>query len=439
MSLTIGRAGRDSGLPLPDPDDVVLSGNQLDLSGFVYATTEADTMALTQQLRGLTDSPDEPVVTITFDEHPYIDGFYRVDSMTVTRLGGHTDGDEAEVAWAGTFTRLLGFTSTVLESLVSCAMLTNPYDVVASDVADYLGLPPGFLSVDDPENVGTFGLNIAEVRDTADGIMQLVSMSADPPFQGGIRWTITPDAYYAGAVRLTAGSHGYTDSIPRRTVIGRQIDGPLITPDFLGARIDNGLVRFQWDDGSFQIAHWDGTAWLSPIRWLLLSNFTTTQVVLDTIVAWRVLRNTPEAVAVRLTMTASVNPTSLLRYDVDVVVRRGSRRVDFFFSSLFTAEWGIAKSTPAAASALSAAAPFGSSPGIRAATGNNRWVIGSAYATSQDLTNGALYVDDPQPTSAAFFVSMEVDVAYYGDHDEAESQVLQFLYGLTERVIASAL
>ncbi len=79
MTLTLGRVGVD--IALGDPRSWSRNGSMVTLQGMsgLGVSTQADRITLSEQLLGLANNPDEPVIACTWTLEAWFDGYYRVD------------------------------------------------------------------------------------------------------------------------------------------------------------------------------------------------------------------------------------------------------------------------------------------------------------------------------------------------------------------------
>lgn len=405
-SITIGRAV---------PDNVIrwnAQGDSVDLAGVIFINDVDAAKSIRQQLLGYINSLDEPVVPVTSADDPTVDGYYRV-------LDGHVDIDGANALNNGNYPfglkleRVPGYALPLIESVMVGALRTNSAGIAPGTEVSWFAFPSAALSF----NAGD-GTAAGATRVSADGNIAVASGStffhtARPQLQ------IAPASFYVGAAKLEIGS-------TLRTVIGRQIvDLPA------NWRLSNGLLRITPNVAStvlrLDISCFDGTQW-DPVR--------TFQIVVDGNLAptvdlptapssITVLRNSPEAVIIRIGFTSS-------NWVLDLCLRRGARMVYGYIAKrgvIGAGKVGIRPVTGAAATSLT---------GGQRATSNdadgNRFVVTSPNAITKDAATGLIYL-----TAGAFAFSFaagfEVGGSGAAGIELAQSLVYQYMAADTERMM----
>ncbi len=430
MTLTVGRCGVD--VTLPEPRMCDLQGNTLRLGGFLEASSLADVLVLRQQLQGLVDSPDEPVVPISWTIDTTINGFYRVLSISV--IPGHFAAFEvpaqAAFVWEGEFERIAGFGSPQIETIATFPVLTNGSGVTGAEIsavtAQDLWYPAAVTEI-------SHVYGAAVTRDTADGDVYQVVGANQPPSSDTVRWSIAAADYYDAACSFQVGTSF-------RTFIGRQVEYSTLSSALDDWRIQNSLVRVSWDtsDDTMVVQHYDGTTWETAKKYKLwLGGVGNNRV--DALVAVRVLVNTSERVTVRIALTSTDDQGTLINCDLTVL--RGERMVRITFTSPNVVTWGIARDTSEAGTDTSAVAPFSSAAGLRATSndaGGNRYVIASSAVGGIVTENTIGAVDTAASVAAALFmISTEIAGSGAAAWDTAERQIISFLAGTNQQQIVS--
>ena len=370
-TLTIGRAGRDVGTIHVDPSGRSLSGNTLQLSGVLLCDTQEEALALSRQITGLTDSPDEPVVPITFADDHTLDGFYRPVSTSVEHQGHWVAA--GAVPWSGTFEKIGGYAYPLVESILTVFMRTNSH-AVAGATSCWWGVPGSAIA---PE-LGLAGASsFSNTRLSAEGSVRYVSSFLSETTYVA-QWGVTPAQYYVGAARIEVGALN-------RVVVGRQVDAENAT--VRQWRLNNAMVRVtpNLSTGQIDVSHYDGSTWDTAKTYGIYSRTNGTAVT--SFNSFRVLYNGPERVSIRLTGPMPV-VTDGQYATYDLTLRRGARHVDLFCAgnnAAATTTWQVRRMTTEAATAS------GMTGGIRALNNDadgNRYTIVSPATQTVDTTNG---------------------------------------------------
>jgi len=369
-TITIGRVGVT--VPLTAPQQMQLTGDELRMSGVTVAATIAAGLALRDQIRGLRDNIDEPVVPIQWPAgYERWDGFYRVDDTTAQLDRG--DGKLAVVRWQVTCTRATNSAAPVCESRCVMTHLVNAHSLSTSENRFVRGVPMPASEME------LWGLSTSPTLATGDGgsVYQLNSFHPatwSPPYTSSTgvviqQFTTTLAAWYAGACTISIGG---------QVVVGRQAPDVPTTWE-----LSNGLVRVvasatagRWDIQWFNAGAWTTIKTFQPFSYI--GNNTTGFLHIG------VLRNSPESATIRMGLTmASV----AYGVTVDLTIRRGSRWVDVSFVSKQDAQWGVRRTTAEAATAMTGA--------IRATNADAdglRYLLTGPASPQWDLTNGAFWL-----------------------------------------------
>jgi hypothetical protein len=442
-TLTIGRAGLDDATQTLEPDDISISGDQVTISGYMNCSSEADAKVWRQQLLGLADSPDEPVVPVVFADGSFT-GYYSVDSVEV-----HSpDSGAAQAAGSAPFTVALtkvpGFASPLIDSIYTAPLVTNDLGVTGTETFSIIGLPVGAKETSFPTTAlaGAALSGTQMTRASADGVVpiiisQIAGSSFDVlPAVVISSWSVPAANYYLGGCSVQVGAN-------LRTMVGRNVDGSLVGAAFDGWRVQNGLVRVSWlsSNNTLQVAHYDGAQWETAKAYTLYQTAPADPIV--GLAGFRVLRNTAEQVTIRCAVVWG--PGAFLANDrtiLDITLRRGDRIAYVVIghaSSGLAAQPGIIRKTAEAATALSAVAPFSAAAGIRATSNDgqgNRYVIMHPRTNTRDLTNGG--VTGAITTGSLWGISSEIGGSgATANIDDAASLTLEFLTGGTDRAVIS--
>lgn len=371
--LTIGRAGYD--LPLEYLSKWDHTGERVSVSGVIYGETLEEALTMRAQILGYAGSLDEPVVPITCEDDPSIDGFYRF-------LGADVSMDGASLASRGfdfdvSLERIPGFAAPLIESIV--VGVTLPPGLEESyggplNLVDLIHAAPG--SATGYHWTGSSTLDPGS-RISADGALVFKRSSIDyDEATSYARFFVRAADHYVGSPRLT---------VRGRTIVGRQI---LAEPwDW---SLDNGLVRIRPDvevEGCFLVDVFDGEQWESPVSWKFTS-LLSGQPSITGFQSLTVLRNGPEQTVIRL---GCANDADYLgRVNVDLSLRRGDRMVRGYVSVDAIAQWIISPSPSYPGELLtveidSTDYDFGVIKETEDADGNKPFVMGgSAFSVTGD-------------------------------------------------------
>lgn len=300
--IIIGRFGLD--IETSELDTWDMGGDRVQVSGEVYCTSVAEALAARQQILGLAENGDEPLVPVSWVEDSSLDGFYEVVSSKVdTAQMTLTNG---VLPWSAVLRRPRGSSSMVTEQILSggfrdgAVFVLTPrfWTAVAGTVgfSSSTGSPTAALGTREPYNATTpETLGILTHADLADATVTCFA---------------PPTAHYDGAVTLRMGD-------PLYTIVGRQT--PNTPTDW---EIDNGLIKITppavaTDLCDVQFYPSSGTALPTVTHALRLGEFLGSWAdhSLDPSVV-TCTRNGREEVSIRLRGTSRT---------VDISVRRGDR------------------------------------------------------------------------------------------------------------------
>lgn len=386
------------------------AGNGLRISGLT-SSTQATALVQRQQILGLSG-----VVPLTYSPDPSIDGYYRVESSQVS-LEKLPSG---RYPWSMDLQRVPGFSSPQVDLVVAGALRVNAH-LITTAAATVMAVPGSASEVTDTStsSVTTFA------RTSADGAL-ICSSSID--HERRLTYSVPPADFLVGAATIEIGD-------PLAVVVGEQI--PYVDEDW---RISNGLIRCELSASGFDLSCYDGTQW-ETARTLSLATDTSpvvTEVTTPLASGLRVLRNTPEAIVVRLPI--EVPPTIATPYTgaplygyVDLMLRRGERMVRGFVACDGTAfPWSIGHETTQGATSLTGGIRRTGTDG-----GGNRWVVGSPDDFTEDLTEGRIQLTADQETFT-FAMGFEVDGASAPANDAAQAILNQYFSAATEtqRIVA---
>jgi hypothetical protein len=318
VAFSVGRVS----IPFETIDSVAVSGDAVTITGEISEDTGGMADSVVARLIGYIGS-EESGVPVAWDGGPsWIPGFYRV-------LGATSDGARG-LAPQGVYEftleleRVKGFAAPLFESVLLGAerlgVTTDPQPFHALP-ADVKGYETGVLTPDTATRVSETGDVVVFTDDT------------ESLFDARPQYFVPPTAWYAGAVTLTVGG---------ALVVGRQVSN---SP---GSWIlSNGIIRLVGlEGGGWTTQVWDGSDWSTGGDWFPGRREGTgpsaTWHPLDAPHTLTVMRNTPQSVAIRLTLdAASVVSGSQFAVTVDVELRRGSLIADVYIASRGSYNWGF--------------------------------------------------------------------------------------------------
>lgn len=393
MTCTIGRCS----LP-DDPFDLMVDGDRLSFTVDLIGSSVDHLKALRQQLLGLVDNPDEPVVSFTWSEDPSFDGWYRVRSVSV---------DSTEVMLStGTVPRgvkvsleqIPGFANPWFEVMSRSVVRTNGHGVTAPKGiwASYAVDPTSTRQAVDLQPLIAFAAAGTSSTLTTDGGTVTVIRDTSPLPRTSYRFLYTAAAAYIGAARIEVlyGSSWYQ-------VIGRQV------PPRSVWRITNGFVRLTSANGATpgMIEVWNGSAWES----INIVHHSATSPAAAPFgiglgdgtaqASLTIVQNSPEEVRVSCEATNTAPIKILYR------VQRGARHVAWSWKSPSTTVAGSFRKYGLGFDSTHAAAVTAFTGGV-ANTANdvngNRVVFGTAEAFSTDLVTGRVFLTLQSNTSSGY-------------------------------------
>jgi hypothetical protein len=382
--IEIGRFGSD--IETSEIDVWDMGGDRVQVSGDVWCDSVAEAFAARQQILGLADNPDEPLVPVSWVEDASLDGIYEVVASSVnteqmTLLNG-------VLPWSVTLRRPRGSASMISEQILSGAgrdgyfgVLTPRYWTATQGSyawASRTGSPTvatGSRNSYSPAGVTPF--DVLEHSSLADATVTSFAV---------------PAAFYAGAVRLRMGDPLYTQ-IGRQTANEShdwEIDNGLIKISSPADSSDLCDVKFYPSSGSaaptvtytLDLAHYSG-------GWTVLT--PPTQGVTCT-------RNGIEEASLRFRGTNAIT--------LDISVRRGDRGATFTMRG-GSRNWGIGFDTTTACTVIDA-----NNKGVYVTTADadaNKPILVGSNTVTRDLTEGRIY-----RTSAATSWQAYIGTTYTG-------------------------
>lgn len=412
MTISLGRAGRDTGLTLNSPATWSVNGDEVDANGALTATSAAKLALLRAQVAGLADNPDEPFIAVNWPGDASVDGYYEVLDAQVPMP---PRGLAALKLDYRVRLRRIGVYPDLNSMLVGNAVRTNAHSIAKGTTVPWWAVPddatmdyvPSASAATRVAETGTL-----KVWYRADGTILYNRTS---------RWQCAASDYYDGACRVEV-----TDGTSWYALVGQRLPNTSAT---YGWRITNGLVRVSYGggDGLLTVEHYISGAWsVSKTYKLTVTTAPTTIGAFRTVT---VKRNSPEVVTVRLGLDQS-NGAVPAAVTADLTLRRGALWVEGVMSRTAEAvtylanQMGIYRNTAEAATTFTG--------GIRAnaadASSGYYWLATSLSKTN-DLTQGGFYVSSGvndfdfaigyQPPSATGIDTVTNQVyAYFGPIDE---------------------
>lgn len=405
MSLYIGRC------VFPTATGVAQEGETLTLTVDVdeeAAPLKANADAMRQNLIGLANNSDEPVIPVHWDEDPAIDGYYAVESVQVSPGLFYLDTGEASAV-----VRLRrvagGYGSPTIETFVTSRVATNAHGVSAPDrpliaafrveddwEVDLSGLPP-------------FGLESY----VNSGETTTLYFANTLPATGFLRSGVPPLNFYQGtnACRFGFASSGLA-------LVGRQVPRTA-AGDW---SITNGIVTLECTGDNDQRmtlrTHRTGTDPATQLAYGELVSGTFTEKVGNGLRGGVpiVLRNSPEVVAVRVTNGPGAPAfTYTLWRGASVVMITAQSRLNF--TERFAIGVRQASYTGATAVTGGIRVPI---PGLT----NGQTVLLNRQAVNVSTTGGAI-ANTTLASTSVFSVGHYVSAATSGEYMTADGQLEQ--------------
>ena len=221
MTIAIGRA---SGL---NATQIKHSGDRVSISGTIVGADAYAARAQVQQVLGLSNNDDEPVVPVVYGNDD-LDGFYTVVSSGVEQLGPITGKSRR---YSVELERVVGYANPWFEVIAQSVVRTNGYN------ASPAGIIAAFLSTYELDVAATFSL--ADQTTTEDwpaanspGITLDTYTATAPVAPISYRYSGPAFSHLIGRCRVEVQQNGAWYE-----VVGRQVPANSIW------RISNGIVR----------------------------------------------------------------------------------------------------------------------------------------------------------------------------------------------------
>lgn len=383
MTTSIGRA-----VFVNAPSALAWDGDTLTMGININVSSRQMAQALTQQVQGLANNDDEPIVPVASTDDPTLDGFYVVVGVNVDQPRTYLFNNLIRCTIG--LRRIGSYSFPQLELITGAVTRTNAHGLTGEAiVAAYHDIPNAITG-------GPLVFGVGFSRVVADSATPLQVLAAVPPVAiTTFSWWAPPSSYYVGAARVEVNDGGNW-----YTVGGRQVS---ITDNW---RISNGMIRLSSGDGAAPgtLEVWSGSAWESRnIRHFDLSGLASRNIGLSYDAdrsPMTVIRNAPERVIVRCAMASST---------CDYSVSRGARHVEIMPAGTSVSLRGIGLDTTHAAAATAITG------GIRATANDangNQVVFGMAGGTlATNLTSGLIYSSGAMPSSLMAGVALDGSTA----------------------------
>lgn len=390
MSTTIGRCSL-----VGDPYNMSISGTQVSFSIDIEPTTVGTTdqvKAQCQQLSGLVENRDEPVVPFTWSEDPNLNGFYKdLDvsipwaalelttgwaqgaQITMERVGGYANPWFEVTTQAVLRTNVHGLTVPAARSVATCA------DATETDWGSLASYTFGSLLVDDGSGTGS-------------GVVDY-GANAVPLDAASFRFASAPSSFYTGAcvVEILYGSTWYK-------VMGRNI------PRVKVWRISNGYVRLTSANGatSGKFETWDyvNDVWVGQ-NVKHYSSGTHTGIGIgtgSTQATVTILRNSPESVTVKC--SGYLSGTSGHTWSISYTVARAQQFVECAWNATTASNIGLAFTS---ATVMYTSAQVVAQSSLFSSVGY--LIFTTPVAHTDDLVNGSMY-NTTATTSGQFAIAV---------------------------------
>lgn len=350
--------------------------------------------AVHDDILGLADT----IQPVRFGHKSNLDGYYLVES-TSSEFFRH-GSQVGTVDWSANLNRVGAATQIDLESILAGALTRN--STIAPTGGERWHAPPigHEMYFSGPTQPSTM------TRSTIDGTITVyrgLATGVNP------RWSCALADYEAGRCRFVDSG-------------GHERSGTNFSEPASGWTLHNGIARVQLSNTAntvLSVGAWDSGAWVDK-SW----NLTAAATGLGRPSQATVLRNDPECVVVRALWPYVSGPG---RVHADLILRRGSRFVELYVQSQYSATLKLVRTSTEAGT---------SGTGYVRATSNdgdgNRYIVGSALTFTADTTNGGISLAATTTLDAFLGVELAGSSAVTGD--QAANLYAQYLGAPTETV-----
>lgn len=403
MTITVGRF-----TSVEDPYNITQDGDRFSVGIDVIPTSAGDlhhAKAQRQQILGLVND-DDPIVPVTWTEDSTFDGYYRV-------VGSSCEPAEAYLnnGWMRAkidLERVDGYSAPLLESTLTSVVRTNAHGITTASAVPVWAYPQSAVEA------WWSGGGTIYSRTSADGTLN-VHRRGVPPLKETARYYIAPASRYVGAATIEASYNG-----TYRNVIGAQLPAAYNT-----WRLSNGLIRItQPTTTTIAISCYDGSQW-DTAKSFQFGGATTAGAV-TALSTPRIVRNSPEAVGIRLSVAVNYGIGWGTQF-MDLVVKRGARFVECVLDSTSQSDYYVEPASSEAGTALTG--------GFRATSNDaagNRYVLASPLAQTNTLASGRLKATSTVNTFP-FMIGLEVAGSGAATVDAAQELIYQYHVPLAER------
>lgn len=442
MTLKLGRAG--TGPPIPQVDTWAANGDRVTVSTLFAAANQTEAQVLRQQLLGLADNPDEPVVPVVWSDNPRVDGFYRVLSAATPLGPGEATAAMPNVSFTVELERLLGYAYPQIESLLEGSVAANDHSKTTSTSPAWHSVPVSAW--------GHSKMALGSVPATRE------AEGSDVLFIPGIAygttvsyWLAPADWYKASATLLVGAPLTAPSGAPPSTALMNSTisamfaaSGRQIAASPSGWCVSNGVVRVAMAQGYLMVQAYDpdSNAWGTATAFIVQSSETTGSAYtsFDGDATWpfnikqvTVVRNSPAEVVLRLSglrsPTSTIGGTDMVTCDLSL--RRGSRAVRMLLFAPNVLHWRTRFNTTTASTAVTG--------GIRSNANDadgNRWAIFSSKTATADTTLGwmtkQLWAAD---LPLDFGIAAEVGGTGAASPNQAAQLIDEYLAAHTESIV----
>jgi hypothetical protein len=421
VTIKIGRAGRDTALPLRSPRHWSMAGDIVTLDGTLDATSYAGLVILRSQVNGLADNPDEAAVAVNWAGDASVDGYYEVVDAEVPMP---PRGLAALSLNYRLRLRRVAVYPEINSLIVGDSVRTNSHGIVKANTVPWWATPADAAMDYVPGTTVT-------TRATETGTVKVAyTTNGTVLYDRTCRWQCLASDYYDGAARIEI-----TDGFSWYALVGRRLPNTSATA---GWRVNNGLVRVVYGGGNglLSVQHYVSGAWLTAKVYKLTRGISpSTPTALGPFTTISVVRNAPECVILRLGVEqdSSTYPAAV---NVDICLRRGAMWADIIVTrsadQVSTAELastdfplGIERNTAEAGTTHT------SGVHATAASGGGKYVLTSCTATNVDTTQGAIR----QGTGVNLFqVQVSLEPTGASGPDTFTNQVYAFMANQDETV-----
>lgn len=378
MTLQIGRCGTD--FTFRNPSAYQVSGQEYEFSGWINAGTEALAKVARDQLLGLSDR-SEPEVPVVYSQDTSLNGWYRVNSVTVTPQPGFWERGVFE--WSISASQIGRQGVHRAQSLVGGDARATGHAVTPvywhTHPSDVDGYPARFAAY--TSRVGPGGTVYYYESGFYSTLLQY-DYNLDPADWYDMAATVKVDGYTVQGFRHQTSATWEASNGILKVEPGTggllKVTAPSSTPSAWSS------VPTHW-----KIGYWDGSAFQS----------------ITTVDSVRVFRNDPINAVVQLGVSFTSASSRPRNAKVSVGVRRGSRLADIRIQSDWNTKWGIETVASTAGTAITGGMNQTSDDAE-----SNRWVVCCAAPFTTSVGGPSrLYL-----TSDGSEVNLGVGVEYGG-------------------------